>query len=128
MKITKEYLRSHPNEVFVFGDNVMRRGKKGASELRDEPNTYGFITKIFPNYEDFSYFRKEEYKPVLKHEIEMLELFITSSTLHGTVEKFLISKVGSGLANKNNIWDMIEPELRRLKEEHPKYIVLLWEE
>jgi hypothetical protein len=108
----------------------MRKGKKGAAELRDEPNAYGFITKIFPNYEDFSYYTKEEYKPVLKHEIEMLRYVIMSlnKVKPETHFKFLISKVGSGLANKNNIWDLIEPELKTLKSKYPNEVVLLWEE
>jgi len=52
--MTKEYLRAHPEVIFVFGDNLIHRGKGGAAKLRDEPNTYGFITKKYPNNIDSS--------------------------------------------------------------------------
>jgi hypothetical protein len=47
--IAREYLRSHPDHVFVFGDNLLGRGLGGAAALRREPNTFGFITKKRPD-------------------------------------------------------------------------------
>lgn len=127
MKITKQYLRKHPNEIFVFGDNVIRKGHGGAAKLRDEPNTYGFITKIRPNNHPTSFFTKQEYEPVLDKEIAKLEQTIFYSPFSFEIDKILISAVGSGLANKHGIWQLIEPRLKKLKELSPK-IFLLWEE
>ena len=56
MIITKEYLRNNLNNMFVFGDNLLRRGYAGAASLRDEPNAYGFITKKAPNNDDKSFY------------------------------------------------------------------------
>jgi len=76
-----------------------------------------------------SLLKKEEYKNVLDEEITKLEQFIFYKPLSFEVNCFLISPVGSGLANKHSIWKMIEPRLKELK----KYssicrIVFLWEE
>ena len=61
MKITKKYLQENPNHIFVFGDNFLKRGKAGGAEFRDEPNTYGFLTKKYPNNNDDSFFKPNEY-------------------------------------------------------------------
>lgn len=126
MKITKEYLRNHPKYIFVFGDNVLRTGYGGSAALRDVPNTYGFVTKIRPNNNRFSYFDKTEYEKVLEHEMMLLEDFIERT--YDCFTKFLIPKLGSSLANRYDIWDLIEPRLRKLKEDYPENVVLLWEE
>lgn len=45
--ITREYMRSHPNYYFVFGDNYERKGFGGqAKEMRGEPNAIGVRTKL----------------------------------------------------------------------------------
>ena len=103
MIITKEYLRSHTNEIFVFGDNDARFGKKGAAELRDEPNTYGFVTKKYPSNDNGSFYIPEDYGPKLNAEIRAL-----SHQIRTFPEKtFLISELGGGLANKFGIRPMI---------------------
>lgn len=121
MIITKEYLRSHPDSIFVYGDNLLHRGKRGAASLRDEPNSYGFMTKKYPDYNYCSYYNQCDYLPILREEMLELEKKIKDFP----DRTFLISKLGSGLANKYNIWDIIKPELYKLK----KYsnVILLWE-
>jgi hypothetical protein len=111
MNITKEYLKQHPDHIFVFGDNTLRKGKKGAAELRDEPNTYGFITKKEPNNKDNSFYTIEEYEKIFKIELQRLicEIETNPNCL------FLISKLGAGLANKYGIWEyIIEPQLKEI--------------
>lgn len=108
--ITREYLRSNPNHIFVFGDNLLRVGHGGAAQLRDEPNTYGFITKKAPTYKDEDYYTPEEFEDVFLNELIKLQLLI-SATPNKT---YLISKIGAGLANKYKIWDkIIEPNLKK---------------
>ena len=112
MFITKEYLLSHPNCIFVFGDNLVRKGKGGAALLRDCPNTYGFITKKFPNNDDNSFYRPDEYRDVFNREIRKLTVCI----VNGPSKEFLISQLGSGLANKYKIWEeIIEKGIAGLK-------------
>jgi hypothetical protein len=109
--ITKEYLDKNPQYIFVFGDNLKRIGKKGAAMLRDHPRSYGFITKKAPSYNDSAYYRKEEYEKVLT--IETKKLLWEADKYPDKI--FLISKLGSGLANKYNIWDLIRPKMEELE-------------
>jgi len=112
MIITKEYLNNNPNYIFVFGDNTLRKGKGGAAKLRDEPNSYGFITKKYPNNQNNSFYKPEEYQYVFDIEFEKLKDLI----IKNPNKKFLISKLGAGLANKYHIFEeIIEPQLQKLK-------------
>lgn len=121
--IDRDYLRSHPNSVFVFGDNLIRKGKGGAATLRDEPNTYGFITKKAPNNQDESFYRPEEYEPVFIKEISKLRQEI----LANPDKTYLISKLGAGLANRYRIWEtVIEPNICTILG-HFKNVLFLWD-
>lgn len=120
--VTKEFLRANPNVVFVFGDNLLRYGKGGAAKLRDEPNTYGFITKKAPNNKDESFYRLEEYRTVFSD--EMVKLFTEIQSNRDKI--YLISKIGSGLANKYNIYgDLIEPTLIKVLGRMKNVILML---
>jgi hypothetical protein len=109
--ITADYLRTHPNEIFVFGDNTLRKGHKGAAELRDFKNTYGFITKIYPSGANEAFYTPETYKEVLDEEINKLECEIA----YTPGKTYLITELGGGLANRFNIRPMIIKATERLK-------------
>lgn len=113
--ITKDYLANNPDHIFVFGDNTLRYGKGGAAVLRDVPNTYGFITKKMPNNRVESFYKPQEYLPVFMKEMEKLIDRIEAEPEH----TFLISKIGSGLANKYKIYELIiKPILAKLDEKY----------
>lgn len=101
--VTTEYLRENQDHIFVFGDNLKGFGKKGAAIHRDEPNSYGFVTKKYPSYANSSYYRPKEYRKVFEEELNRLIKDIEGCP-HLT---FLISKLGNGLANKYNIWEKV---------------------
>jgi len=109
--VTKEFLRDNPNITFVFGDNLIRKGKGGAAALRDEPNTYGFVTKKYPNNQDESFYRPDEYV-----ELFYAELLKLAKEIEKNSERtYLISKLGGGLANRYKIYEeVIEPSLEKL--------------
>lgn len=110
--ITKEYLNINKNHIFVFGDNLKRIGYGGAAILRNEPNTYGFITKKSPDNKDKSFYKPEEYKLIFQEQMKDLIQVIE----HSPNKIFLISKLGAGLANKYNIWEeVIQPGIQILK-------------
>jgi hypothetical protein len=55
--------RKHPDDVFVFGDNLVARGKaKGAGQsvIRDEPNAFGIPTKRLPSVAAAAYFSDQD--------------------------------------------------------------------
>lgn len=101
--ISGVYLDAHPDHIFVFGDNKLRRGKKGAAVLRDYPNSYGFITKKIPSNDKGSFYKCREYEPVFHKELAKLEKLIQENP----DKTYLISKLGAGLANKHKIWENI---------------------
>ena len=110
--ITTEFLRKNPNIIFVFGDNLVRRGKGGAARLRDEPNAYGFLTKKYPNNKDSSFFRPKEYRIIFYREL----LYLIKKIKKNQRKIYIIPKLGSGLANKYHIYEeIIEPNLKKLK-------------
>jgi hypothetical protein len=48
--ISRAFARAHPNDLFVFGDNLARNGFGGqAREMRGEPNAIGLPTKRLPS-------------------------------------------------------------------------------
>lgn len=103
MKITKKYLRENPNHIFVFGDNFIQKGFGGAAILRGEPNTYGFITKKYPNNNDSSFFKPEEYKEIFENQLDKLIKEIENNPN----KTYLISKLGGGLANRYHIFEKV---------------------
>lgn len=48
---TRELIRTNPDALFVFGDNMYRAGYGGqAAQARNEPNTIGIPTLWAPNH------------------------------------------------------------------------------
>jgi len=120
--ITPEWLRKHPEVIFIFGDNLLGKGKKGSAICRDESNAWGFITKKEPNNNDSSFFRPRDYENVLIEEIYRLDKLIKQNSN----KTILISKVGAGLANKYHIRSMIIVALDKFNDvkEYPNVIFL----
>lgn len=63
--VVKEYsnklLKTYPNAVFIFGDNLTGRGKGGQAVIRDEPNAMGIPTKKSPATYDNAYFTDDDF-------------------------------------------------------------------
>lgn len=101
--ITQEFLDNNPNAYFVFGDNLERQGYGGAAKLRDHPHAIGFITKKFPDNNDSSFYKPEEYTLVFFEELKKLKTIIEKRP----DKLFYISQLGGGLANKFYIWQKL---------------------
>lgn len=122
--IDGKFLRENPKCIFVFGDNTKRYGRGGAARLRDYPNTWGFITKINPDFKDESFYTLDTYGSIFESEIKKLENLIISNPNN----TYLISKIGSGLANKYKIFEnIILPGLKKLKNKGYKNVRFLWD-
>ena len=110
--VTIDFLNDNPNVFFVFGDNLVHRGKGGAASLRDLSNTIGFITKKYPNNDINSFFKPDEYYPIFNQECAKMCDLMSRYQNH----YYLFSKLGAGLANKFCIFEkLIEPWLLSLE-------------
>ena len=108
--ISEEFLNHNPDYIFVFGDNTIRKGTGGAAKLRYHKQSYGFITKKFPSWDDNAYYKPNEYKPIYERELEKLKKVITENP----DKTYLISKLGAGLANRYMIFEkIIEPNIKK---------------
>lgn len=123
-EVTQYFLDSNPNAYFTFGDNAERRGYWGVNKLRDHPKALGFIVKKFPDNRDTSFYDVEEYTEVFFEELEKLVRIVKSQP----DKTFYISKLGDGLTNRYQIWELlIEPNLiQRLKD--LDNVVFCWKE
>lgn len=56
-RISRADVRAHPDRIYVFGDNMERRGMGGqAAQMRGEPNAIGVPTKWRPGRLEADYF------------------------------------------------------------------------
>jgi hypothetical protein len=61
--ITEELIKASPNKVFLFGDNLVKRGRGGqAVVMRGLPNCVGVPTKKYPSMNPGSFFTDSEYQ------------------------------------------------------------------
>jgi hypothetical protein len=59
--ISRADLRNHPDWLYVFGDNMARRGLGGqAAQMRGEPNAVGIPTKWLPMSNEAAYFTDDD--------------------------------------------------------------------
>lgn len=62
-RITRSFVRSHRDRIFLFGDNLTRRGFGGqAAAMRGEPNAVGIPTKKLPSNCEAAFFNDEEFE------------------------------------------------------------------
>lgn len=59
--ITRSMLRDRPDDLFAFGDNLLRKGYGGqAKEMRGMPNAVGIPTKRMPGVREIDYFTDDD--------------------------------------------------------------------
>lgn len=110
--ILREHLRKEPEKLFVFGDNLERKGFGGqAKEMRGEPNAVGIPTKRKPTMNPDAFFNDspEDYREWSNHSFKDLNK-LWSHSLHGGTIVWPEAGIGTGRA--------------KLKETSPTYI---WE-
>lgn len=67
-KIKRRYVQENPNKIFLFGDNLQKKGYGGqAKEMRGEPNAVGIPTKKKPTMEDDAFFTDDEFWENTRH-------------------------------------------------------------
>ena len=97
-RIYRKDLQANPNVLYLFGDNLVRKGLGGqAGEMRGEPNAVGIATKYYPDMSSTSFFDDtdiDSYK-------SMWELEFTRPTtqlLRGGIVVMPLDGLGTGLS------------------------------
>lgn len=114
--ITRQEIREAPDVLFVFGDNMARKGYGGqAREMRGEPNAVGIPTKKYPSMSPEAFLRDADFLPWLAeyHAAEMRLL------AHPGLVIWPANGIGTGLARLQDtaptIWNQLETLRLRLE-------------
>lgn len=87
-------LKANPNKIYVFGDNVIEKGKGGQAIIRDEENAFGIPTKVLPDTTPNSYFSDNKYEA----NISQINRAIEKIKNDGRTIVFPKDGLGTGLA------------------------------
>ena len=96
-KYTPKLVRENSNIIFVFGDNLVKKGKGGQAIIRDINNTIGVPTKKYPSNYKKSYFTDEELEQN-KKVIDIAFNKIVQKIRDGYFIALPIGGLGTGLA------------------------------
>lgn len=116
--IRREDLRRNPDVLYVFGDNMMRKGMGGqAGAMRGEPNAVGVVTKTSPS-QCFSPMTADVLAQKRQIDRDMSPLY--AHVNKGGVVVWPSDGIGTGLADLENkspeTFDYIKSKLRGLIE------------
>ena len=116
--ITRNKVKENPDVLYLFGDNLLRKGLGGqAKEMRGEPNTLGIVSKKYPSNKISSFYTDEDFYSwlqVFSADIKNLAEKINNSQYKALV----IPQIGVGLADLPNkaprIWKYLKTTLDSL--------------
>lgn len=111
-------LKSAPDKVFVFGDNLIRRGTAGQAVIRHEPNAFGVPTKRLPSMAANAFFsdQSDEREAVIT---ALRDLYALGRS---RIIVFPSSGLGTGLAQMSHRSPSIYEEMTRVLKEHFGFI------
>lgn len=118
-RITREMLQAEPDTLFVFGDNMVRRGLGGqAKAMRGEPNAVGIPTKRHPTMRYNAFFTDADFNDwwvAAKFEFMRLDYH----HMGGLLVVWPRDGIGTGLAKLETaapkIWNTIETRRKQLE-------------
>lgn len=118
-RYSRALIQAHPNWLFVFGDNLARKGLGGqAKEARGEPNSVGIITKRLPHMGDDAFLADADYPRWLDAGAGDIDRLDAAHRIGQTII-WPLDGVGTGLADLKSrapsIWDSIEALRIRLE-------------
>ena len=93
-------IKQNPNVLYLFGDNLIRKGLGGqAKEMRGEPNTIGIVTKRYPSNHPTSFIYDsdkdiEDIKAIIDADINKVKSLLST----GKYKALVIPPIGVGLA------------------------------
>ena len=112
-KYSVDLLNKYPHVIFVFGDNMIRRGKGGQAIIRDCQNSFGISTKRYPkNTQDAFYSDREDEINTTLRDMEQFKRLV----LNGKPVILPRGGIGTGLAclptKSPFIWKMLVEDFK----------------
>jgi hypothetical protein len=117
--ITRQLVKAHPNDVWLFGDNLLRTGMGGmAKEMRGEPNCIGVPTKLRPDMRKDAFFNDTAYDLAVSCiETALIVAVMKAMELGGDI--IIPCGLGRGLAKlpekSPKIWAYLQKKLQELE-------------
>jgi len=122
-RITRAEVQANPDTLYVFGDNMQRRGLGGqAREMRGEPNAVGVPTKYRPSMGEDAFLRDSDWDeiPQVSKRIEDAFDQLAAHLRAGHTVAIPADGLGTGLAElptrAPRIHAYIEGRIRQLQE------------
>ena len=101
--ITRAIVREHRDYIFLFGDNIARRGLGGqAAAMRGEPNAVGIPTKKLPSNSDEAFFTDAELEQNKAAIDQAFEYLTRKSTALEQIIVMPANGLGTGRAQLQN--------------------------
>ncbi len=101
--ITRSFVREHRDHIFLFGDNLARRGLGGqAAAMRGEPNVVGIPTKKRPCSSESAFFTDAELEQNMAAIDQAFEHLTRKSTALGQIIVIPEDGLGTGRAQLEN--------------------------
>ena len=99
--ITRADVQAHPERLYVFGDNMARRGLGGqAAAMRGEPNAVGIPTKWEPDNRPESFFTDDDYNdPLVRRAVDAALRTVGDALEKDRMVVVPADGVGTGLAD-----------------------------
>lgn len=108
----KELCHKYPNNLIVFGDNLMRKGSGGQATIRNCKNSIGLATKVLPTMEEEAFFIDDN-QAMMTLEDEFYNVLLVSESLNKPL-LFPSSGLGTGLARLNEMFPTEFEELNKM--------------
>ena len=117
--ITREMLQAEPDTLFVFGDNLQRKGLGGqAKSMRGEPNAIGIPTKKRPSNNEDAFFTDQDLDEVrneIDSEFRRLEAHLIAGGFVVWPEDGIVTGFADLPRRAPKFWDYLEGNRSRLE-------------
>lgn len=125
-RITRQMVRSRPDVLFVFGDNLACAGLGGqARAMRGEPNAVGIPTKRAPSMEAWAMFMDADFAEV-RPRIDAAMARLRNHLVRGCTVVMPADGIGTGLAELPKRAPKIDEYLQRRLGELVTITVILY--
>lgn len=110
--ITRNQLKEQPDTLFVFGDNMQRRGYGGqAKQMRGEPNAIGIPTKMIPSMHPNAFLTDQHYDQWLREAQKDIDRLIS----HKGPIVWPMDGIGTGLAKLDQTAPRIFKRIKKIE-------------